>query len=97
MSQSPRQPESSPLVSGTSILILSGFLIGVTVGRGVGGELSPYVLACGLAGMLAFVGFDLARAGRREREMLNDRQMVVSRLERHVSHSQPAEAEDVPG
>ena len=62
----------------------------------VGGDLSPYVLSCGLAGMLAFVGFDLARAGRRERELLAERRTVVSRLERHVSFSQPADAANVP-
>lgn len=93
MPQPPQQPESTPLVSGVSILIFSGFLIGVTVGRGVGGDLSPYVLSCGLAGVLAYVGFDRARAGKRERELLDERQLLLARLERHLTNSPSGDAD----
>jgi hypothetical protein len=68
-------------------LIFSVFLIGVTIGRGAGGELSPYVLACGLAGMLAFMGLDLARTRRRERKLLRERRELVARLERHLANA----------
>lgn len=91
MPQPSPKTEPSPLVSTTSVLILSGFLIGVAVGHGGTGDLSPYVLACGLAGMLAFVGFDLARTRRRERELLDENSMLATRLERHLTPTQPAD------
>jgi hypothetical protein len=94
MSQPRQEPESRPLVSGTSILIFSGFLIGVTVGRGVGGELSPYVLSCGLAGMLAFVGFELVQARKREWGLLRERKIMLTRLERYLDDSHPADEFD---
>ena len=35
------------IISASTILILSGFLIGLTVGKIVSEDLSPYVLSCG--------------------------------------------------
>ncbi len=87
----PSQVESEPtrpLVSVTSLLILSGFLIGVAVGQGVADDLSPYVLSTGLAGVLAYLGFDCAATRRRERALLREQQQLMSRLNRHVVHSQ---------
>ena len=91
MNSSSAEHESTtapPLVSVTSLLILSGFLIGVAVGQGVADDLSPYVLSCGLAGVLAYLGFDCAASRRRERELLREQQQFMSRLNRHVVHSQ---------
>jgi hypothetical protein len=79
---------SRPLVSVTSLLILSGFLIGVAVGQGVADDLSPYVLSSGLAGVLAYLGFDCAATRRREQALLREQQQFMSRLNRHVVHSQ---------
>lgn len=88
-------PDDRPVVSTTSILIFSGFLIGVTLGRGAGGDLSPYVLSCGLAGMLAFVGFELVETRKRERGLLRERKRLLGRLERYLddSHSNIFEIE----
>jgi hypothetical protein len=86
-SQQDPSPER-PLVSVTSLLILSGFLIGVAVGQGVADDLSPYVLSTGLAGVLAYLGFDCAATRRRERELLREQQQFMSRLSRHVVRSQ---------
>lgn len=80
-------PSTRPLVSVTSLLILSGFLIGVAVGQGVADELSPYVLSSGLAGVLAYLGFDVAASRRRERALLREQQQFITRLSRHVVHS----------
>ena len=77
--------ETAPVVSRTSILIFSVFLIGVTVGMGAEGEFSQYVLSCGLAGMLAFMGLDLAQTRRRERQLLKEHREMAARLERHLA------------
>jgi hypothetical protein len=85
-----------PLVSVTSLLILSGFLIGVAVGQGVADDLSPYVLSCGLAGVLAYLGFDCAASRRRERELLKEHEQFMSRLNRHVVHPQGSATDSEP-
>lgn len=87
----PQQPESAPLVSATSILIFSVFLIGVTIGRNAGGEMSPYVLSSGLSGMLAFMALDLVRTRRRERKLLRERRELIARLNRHLANAMAAD------
>jgi hypothetical protein len=74
-----------PLISNATILILSGFLIGLTVGKIVADELSPYVLACGLSGFLAFIALELT--AERRMEMAERTEMVRAhrRLERHLA------------
>lgn len=83
-SPEPQEQPRRELVSGTSILILSGFLIGMTVGRTVNEELSPFVLAAGLAGLVSFIGLEVSRARARERQALAEQETVTSRLQRHV-------------
>lgn len=88
---------SRPLVSVTSLLILSVFLVGIAVGQGVAEHLSPYVLSCGMAGLLAYLAFDCAAARRRERELLREQRQFMSRLSRHVAHSQGSASESELG
>lgn len=76
--------EAPPLLSASTILILSGFLIGLTVGRMVGNDLSPFVLACGLAGFLAYLGLDVAATRRKEELEAEEKRMMESRLDKHV-------------
>lgn len=73
-----------PLLSASSILIVSGFLIGLTVGRIVGEDLSPYVLSCGLAGCLAFISLDMAATRRDEDAVEEDKRQQEERLDKHV-------------
>ncbi|MEZ5941840.1 MAG: hypothetical protein R3C18_10630 [Planctomycetaceae bacterium] len=73
-----------PVLSATTILILSGFLIGLTVGRVVGEDLSPYVLSCGLAGCLAFMAFDVAGTRREEDAVAEEKRQAEERLDKHV-------------
>ena len=74
----------SQLISASTILILSGFLIGLTVGKIVSESLSPYVLACGLAGFLAFIALELAGTQREEQSAHEEKVHVQGRLDRHV-------------
>ncbi len=88
--------DGRPLLSSTSILIISGFLIGTTVGKFVGEDLSPYVLSAGLAGVLAFLMCDLVATRRRERDLVKERRQILGRLERHVLHTQGASQPSAP-
>ncbi len=73
-----------PLISASTILILSGFLIGLTVGKIVNESLSPYVLSCGLAGFLAFIALELTSTQREEQSAHEEQVHVQGRLDRHV-------------
>ncbi|MCA9053326.1 MAG: hypothetical protein KDA75_05790 [Planctomycetaceae bacterium] len=72
------------IISVTTILILSAFLIGLTVGNFIGTDLEPYVLACGLSGMLAFIGLELAAFQRKMNALEVNKRIVEDRLDRHI-------------
>ncbi|MCA8996033.1 MAG: hypothetical protein KDA80_03590 [Planctomycetaceae bacterium] len=75
---------SKPLLSASTILILSGFLIGLTVGRVGSSELSPYLLACGLSGCLAYIALDTAAARRAHAAWLKEKEQFEERFDRHM-------------
>ena len=93
-----KSTDERPLISASTILILSGFLIGLTVGKIVNESLSPYVLSCGLAGFLAFIALELTGTQREEQSAHEERVHVQGRLDRHVlslssmSFSMPGES-----
>jgi hypothetical protein len=91
--KSPAEDTERPLISNATILILSGFLIGLTVGKFVAEDLSPYVLACGLSGFLAFIALELAAERRANEANRREQQSIARRLERHVVQ-QPSESFD---
>lgn len=66
------QVTRKPIVSRASILILSGFLIGLSFADYVRADLRHHVLTCGLVGLIAFVGLHFA-ALRREDEAAKKR------------------------
>ena len=72
------------IISASTILILSGFLIGLTVGKIVSESLSPYVLSCGLAGFLAFIALEFTGTQREEKIDHDEKVHVQTRLDRHV-------------
>ncbi|MCA9090377.1 MAG: hypothetical protein KDA90_17290 [Planctomycetaceae bacterium] len=84
MSTSRPTRQEPPLISASTILILSGVLIGMTVERMAGNDLSLYVLSCGLAGILAFVALDLAATRRKEQQAESEKRHAEDRLDRHV-------------
>jgi len=84
MASSDPRPDSAPILSASSILIVSGFLIGLTVGKVVGAEISPYVLTCGLSGFLAFIAFDVSSTRRKEDAIQRDQEMMEEKLDKHV-------------
>jgi hypothetical protein len=75
------------LLSTSSILILSALLVGVS-SIGVGGrEFAPYVLICGMAGFIAFLGLELSGDRRRIEALEQEQRNIESRLDRHVRPS----------
>lgn len=82
------EPETGGnVISRTTILILSSFLVGVSVGKGGADAISPYALAAAFCGVLAFIAFDWAATRRKEQVQ----EQVTSRLDKHVTA--PAEDE----
>ncbi len=79
-----REPDEVQVISVTTILILSAFLIGIAIGNVIGTDLEPYVLACGLAGMLAFIGLELAAFHRKMLALEEEKRHLESRLDRHI-------------
>lgn len=76
----PTSPGYRPLLSSTTILILSGFLIGIAVGNQVDKELAPYLFRSGLVGMLTFIV--LEQISRRRTEA--GQREVEKRLQKHI-------------
>jgi hypothetical protein len=73
-----------PLLSTTTILILSGFLIGLAVGNQLGAEVSPYLMGGGLAGLLTFIALDLANRQRSEAAVEESQREMERRLDKHL-------------
>lgn len=76
--------EEHAILSTSSILILSGFLVGLTVGCEIGDDLSPFVLASGLAGFVAYLGLDVVATRRREEMVAAEQRQMEQRLDKHV-------------
>ncbi|HVJ68369.1 MAG TPA: hypothetical protein VM510_10315 [Caulifigura sp.] len=75
----------APMVSITSILILSAFLVVIPVCELLADEVSVMTLACGLIGLLGYVGLQSAAERRRLRaeKALKDR--AAKRLDKHLT------------
>lgn len=84
MTQPDRTDTDRPLVSSATILILSGYLIGMTVGKFIPDDLSPFVFATGVCGFLSFVALELNAERRRESAVKAEENRLNERLNRHV-------------
>jgi hypothetical protein len=74
-----------PLISNTSTLVLSIFLIAAAAIELAGDEVGVYVLACGLTGLLGYLGLEAANE-RRLRKALADREEdAFRRLNKHLT------------
>lgn len=79
------RPESGrSLLSASTIVILSAFLVGVAVGEVGGPDFSPFVLMCGLCGFVTFIGLRLSSRRRRSEALEQEIRQVENRLDRHV-------------
>ena len=79
-----RRGERRPLLSHSTILILSGFWIGLVSSRLTLADLRGTILPVGLIGILAFVALDHIRLRRKEYADAREQSFVEGRLARHV-------------
>ena len=82
--QRPKRPDSHPLLSVCTVLILSGFVLGIAMSSRMSGGLQAFVILSGLTGMLAFLGLDTAAHRRRRLIERREQQYVENRLVKHV-------------
>ncbi|WP_437186663.1 hypothetical protein SH668x_000010 [Planctomicrobium sp. SH668] len=82
MNDAATQP-SGTLISNATILILSGFLIGISVAQPLG-DFGFYVFACGSAGMIAYLALEVIGIRKNQVEV-EEQQLVVDRLLKHVN------------
>lgn len=85
MTQPGSTAEERPLISEASILILSTFLVGVSIGRSMADETSALVLSCGLVGCLSYFVFQWSRMRRERATHQTERRLIERRLDRHVT------------
>lgn len=81
MSESERETQ---VISVSTILILSGVIIGLTIQKFVGEETAPYLLAAGLSGFLAFLSLDLVSARRSRAASKVEQEQMEDRLDKHT-------------
>jgi hypothetical protein len=80
--------QSGQLVSTSTILILSGFLLGMAVSSPLD-DLSFYVTMCGLCGVVSYLALELAAVRRLQGEVAREQAQMERRLERHVNSTIP--------
>lgn len=86
---SPSRPKGKPqarrpLLSHSSVLILSIFLIGMASGHWLAAELRRYALLGGLAGMAAYMAFEQLNRVRQDRAESRAARKLENRFNRHV-------------
>ena len=88
-----RPPSSRHVVSRSAILILSGILIGVTIGHGDLSGLASFRFYAGIVGLISYMGLELvARSSQKNqlrRTLAATDSTLRSRLTRHVTSDEP--------
>ena len=88
-SAKPARSATKPLLSRSTILILSGFLIGIVSQQFVDADLKIYVLSAGVFGLVAFIGLEAvaSRLNARATQKASKKAeaALVERVNRHVS------------
>ncbi len=86
-----RQKDRKPLLSHSSILILSGFLIGVVVRRMANPSVEVYVFAAGLIGIFCYLALDRLAQRRQQRAERIELEQANNNLDRRISRHIPQE------
>ena len=93
------QKRKSPLVSQSTILILSGFLIGSVFRDYTETRLERNILFAGLVGIVAYIGlvFGAYSHGRRKRRVAMEKATseMDNRIERHISDAPATPAHEI--
>ena len=88
-----KQKNRKPLITHSTVLILSGFLIGMVFRRMVDPSIEVYVFAAGLIGVFCYLGLDwLARRRQQQAaqlELERTNHELERRINRHIPHEVP--------
>jgi flagellar biosynthesis component FlhA len=82
------EERESPVLSTSTILILSGILIGLALAQPLE-DFTFYLLSCGMAGLLAYLVFDVKALHRAQSQAQQEQRQMESRLDRHVACMTP--------
>jgi len=74
-----------PLISNTSTLVLSVFLIAAAALEFAADDVGVYVLASGLVGLLCYLGLEAVGERRARQEMADREQDACRRLNKHLT------------
>ncbi len=85
MTSSTAQTPGRPLISATSILILSAFLVAAPLAELATEELSPLIVGCGLVGLLAYIGLQIAAERREHQGRVDGQNRAHNRLHKHLA------------
>ncbi|QDT35577.1 hypothetical protein [Thalassoglobus polymorphus] len=84
-----RSDQAPPVISNSTILILSSFLIGMATNmfthEFVSEELSPFLLAGGTSGVIAFYALDLTSTRRSHAAIMLEQNRIEDRLDKHMN------------
>jgi len=80
----PPRPDRSPVLSAGSVLILSGFVLGMSIGSELPSQFQVMICIAGLTGLVAYIGLDHAAARRRDNAARREEDYFHDRLARHI-------------
>lgn len=81
------QYRSDPrLLTRSTVLILSGWFIGMATGRALAPGTEAYALLVGFTGMVAFLGLEYAAQQRKKRAASDEFAETVEKLEQRIPH-----------
>jgi len=85
-----KKESAQPLISHSSILILSIFLIGLVSGQALEPDVRLYGFCAGAAGMVIYFLLDVLKTQRIQRARRRAVKRLSGRLDRHVPRCPPA-------
>lgn len=85
--QRPNRPDSRPVLSACTVLILSGFVLGMSIGVELSSQFQLLICIAGLTGLVAYLGLDHLAHVRRTRAERQEQDYFQDRLVRHIDAS----------
>lgn len=82
--QRPPRPDRTPVLSACSVLILSGFVLGMSIGSDLPSQFQVMICIAGLNGLVAYIGLDHVATRRRANAARREEDYFHNRLERHI-------------
>jgi hypothetical protein len=88
--QRPPKPDRSPVLSACTVLILSGFVLGMSIGSELPSQFQVPIFIVGLTGLVAYIGLDHVATRRRANAARREEDYFHDRLARHIDSNEGA-------